>query len=318
MPRSREAIVRPDLGTLAYEFSLSAAQQGFIGQLVLPGFMTRLQSAKYPVIPAEAILEVSDTQRAPRSAYARGDWEFDWEDYSCKENGWEEPLDDTEAAMFRDYFDAEVVAVQRAVLMVLRSQERRVAAKVMNTSTFENAAAAKAWNSYADADPLADVEKAKEYFRYSVGLKPNALVMDEDVLRHISMCEAVMERVKYTSPNAIRGQLTIEQLKAYFGVENIVVAGAVFNSAKKGKPKKIEAIWPKDKVLLARLSSGEQDLKEPSLGRTFIWEEDAPGILVTEQYREEQTRSDVYRVRQNTDECIQFAGAGYILTGVTA
>ena len=202
--------------------------------------------------------------------------------------------------------------------MVLRSQERRVAAKVKNTSTFENAAATKAWNSYADADPLADVEKAKEHFRYSVGLKPNALVMDEGVLRHISMCEAVMERVKYTSPNAIRGQLTIEQLKAYFGVENIVVAGAVFNSAKKGKPKKIEAIWPKDKVLLARLSSGGQDLKEPSLGRTFIWEEDAPGMLVTEQYREEQTRSDVYRVRQNTDECIQFAGAGYILTGVTA
>ena len=202
-------------------------------------------------------------------------------------------------------------------MMVLRSQERRVAQKVMDTGTFENAAAAKAWNSYADADPLADVEKAKEHFRFSVGLKPNALVMDEDVLRHISMCQAVMERVKYTSPNAIRGQLTLEQLKAYFGIENIVVAGAVFNSAKKGTPKKIEAIWPKDKVLLARLSSGGQDLKEPSLGRTFVWEEDAPGLIVTEQYREEQTRSDVYRVRQNTDECVQFTGAGYILTGVT-
>lgn len=172
MPRTSEAIVRPDLGTLAYEFSLSAAQQGFVGQIVLPGFMTRLQSAQYPVIPAEAILEVGDTLRAPRSAYARGDWEFEWADYTCKENGWEEPLDDTEAAMFRDYFDAEVVAVQRAVLMVLRSQERRVAAKVMNTDTFENAAAAKAWNSYVDADPLSDVEKAKEHFRYAVGLNP--------------------------------------------------------------------------------------------------------------------------------------------------
>lgn len=41
-------------------------------------------------------------------------------------------------------------------------------------------------------------------------------------------------------------------------------------------------------------------------------------MLTTEQYREEQTRSDIYRVRQNTDECIQFTGAGYILTGVTA
>ncbi len=318
MPRSREAIIRPDLGTLAYEYALDAAQQGFIGQIVLPGFMTRLQSAAYPVIPAEAILEVGDTARAPRSAYARGDWEFDWKNYTCSENGWEEPLDDAEAAMYRDYFDAEVVAVQRATLMVLRSQERRVAAKVMDTATFANSAATNAWNSYADADPLADVEKAKAHFRYSVGLKPNALVMDAEILRHISMCAAVMERVKYTSPNALRGQLTLEQLKAYFGVENIVVADAVYNSAPKGKPKQIEAIWPKDKVLLACLSSGGQDLKEPALGRTFVWEEDAPGIIVTEQYREEQTRSDVYRVRQNTGECIQFAGAGYIITGVTA
>lgn len=136
----------------------------------------------------------------------------------------------------------------------------------MNTDTFENAAAAKRGTATSTPIPCPASKKAKEHFRYAVGLKPNALVMDEDVLRHISMCEAVMERVKYTSPNAIRGQLTIEQLKAYFGVENIVVAGAVFNSAKKGKPKQIEAIWPKDKVLLARLSSGGQDLKEPSLG----------------------------------------------------
>ena len=63
--------------------------------------------------------------------------------------------------MFRDYFDAEVVAVQRAVLMVLRSQERRVAAKVMNTDTFENAAAAKAWNKPRRRRSPSDVEKAK-------------------------------------------------------------------------------------------------------------------------------------------------------------
>ena len=67
----------------------------------------------------------------------------------------------------------------------------------------------------------------------------------------------------------------------------------------------------------AVLAGGGQNLKEPCLGRTFLWEEDSPGMLTTEQYREEQTRSDIYRVRQNTDECIQFTGAGYILTGVT-
>lgn len=317
MPRTK-AIIRPDLGTLAYEYSMDAARQGFIGQQVLPVFTTSLVTAQYPIILAEAMLESADTARAPRTAYARGDWEFDFRDYSCRENGWEEPLDDTEAAMFRSFFDAETVAIQRATLMVMRSQERRVAAKVMDTATFSHAAAATPWNTYATADPLADINKAKDFFKYSVGLKPNALIMDEDILKHISMCEAVMERVKYSSPNAIRGELTLEQLKAYFGVEQILTAGAVYNSAPKRKPKQVTPIWPTDKIMLARISSGGQDLKEPALGRTFLWTDDSPSMLTTEQYREEQTRSDVYRVRQYTDECVQFTGAGYILTGVVA
>ena len=198
MPRtSSEALLRPDLGCLAFEYSMSAASQGFIGRQVLPPFSTALQSSVYPVIEAGTFLELAETERAARAAYARGDWQFGDDHYFCKENGWEEPVDDQEAALFKNYFDAEVVAVKRATLMVLRSQERRVAHKVMDTAKITNAPVAKAWNDYANADPLADVVKAKEAFRYTVGLKPNALVLDEDVLRLVSMCAAVMERVKY-------------------------------------------------------------------------------------------------------------------------
>lgn len=311
------SVFRPDLGALAYEFSLDAAQRGFIGRLVLPVFNTMLQSAQYPVIPTEAMLAVGETARAPRSAYARGDWEFESADYSCRENGWEEPIDDVERAMYRNYIDAESMATIRATMMVLRSQEQRIVNKVMDTKVLANSAVTKSWNSYADADPLADVQKAKDVMRFKIGLEPNAIVMDKAILRHISMCQAVMERVKYTSPNALRGELTIEQLKAYFGVEQIIVSEAVYNSSKKGKAVSINTIWPRDKVLLARVSSGGQDLHEPCLGRTFVWEEDS-GALTTEQYREEKIRSDVYRVRQSTDECLQCSGAGYILTGVAA
>ena len=41
MPRtSSEALLRPDLGCLAFEYSMSAASQGFIGRQVLPPFST--------------------------------------------------------------------------------------------------------------------------------------------------------------------------------------------------------------------------------------------------------------------------------------
>jgi hypothetical protein len=58
------------------------------------------------------------------------------------------------------------------------------------------------------------------------------------------------------------------------------------------------------------------NLKEACIGRTFLWTEDTPDNLVTEEYREEQTRSNVYRVRQNTDECFVFTGALYLMSNL--
>jgi len=316
MPQTK-AFIRPELGALAFEYSLTAAQLGFIADLVLPPFFTPLQTAQYPVIPAEALLEVADTARAPRSAYARGDWEWDFLDYVCSENGWEEPVDDVEAKLYRNYFDAETMATYRALSIILRSREKRAAAKVFNAATFPGDAVAHAWNSYADADPRADVVKGIDAIRLTTGLKPNALILDESILRQVSMCDSVIERVKYANPDAIRGDLTMPQLEAYFGVR-IIAAGAVSNTAPKAKAKKIDPMWSPTMAMLGVVSSGGQDLREPSLGRTFIWEEDSPETVVVETYREEQTRSDIVRARQNTDECIQFTGAGYLLTGVTA
>jgi len=317
MPESK-AIVRPDLGAIAYEFSRGASSAGYIAQRVLPVFYTPERSAQYPYIPADALLEVVNTKRAPRAAYARSDWQFDWKDYSCKENGYEEPVDDSEAKQFANYFDAETVAVERAMGIVLRSMEVRTAAKVFSTSIFTPHAVTHAWTDYASADPRGDILAGRKELRQTTGLKPNALILDEDLILHVSMCDSVIERVKYTNPNAIRGSLTLEQLQAYFEVEQIITAGAVYNKAAKRKPKDIDGIWDPTKAMLCVVSSGGQDLKEPSLGRTFSWQEDAPETLVVEQYREDQTRSDIYRVRQNTDECLQFTAAGYLLTGLSA
>ena len=312
---NNKAILRPDLGALAFEYSLTAATIGFIADLVLPPFYTPLQTAQYPVILAEALLEVADTARAPRSAYARGDWDWDFKDYLCSENGWEEPVDDVEAKLFRNYFDAETMASYRAMSIILRSREMRTAAKVFDTDTFTGHGVTKAWNSYADADPRADVVKGIEAMRLATGLEPNALILDKSILRQVSMCDSVIERVKYSDPNAIRGDLTIPQLEAYFGTR-VVAAGAVSNTAPKKKTKSIKPIWSPTMAMLGVVSSGGQDLREPSLGRTFVWEEDSPDMVVVETYREEQTRSDIVRARQNTDERIQFTGAGYLLTGV--
>ncbi len=319
-PSNIQAFPRPDLAQVAYEFSLQAATSGFIAPVVLPAFDSATKTGQFPVIPAEALLELPDTRRAPRSAYQRGDWDYKMDDFSCKENGWEEPVDDDEAAVFKTYFSAEVVATLRAMGIILRSHEKRVADKVFDLNTFENAAAGNEWDDYANADPLADVNLGKKYFEESTGLVPNALIINRVNYRHLGMIDAVIDRIKFTTPSVQKGELAAELLAGYFGVERVLVAGGAYNSAPKGRDAQIARIWDTDMAMLACLSSGGEDLREPCLGRSFSWESGTSGSggtpIMVEDYREEQTRSNVIRCRQNTDEKIQFTGAGYIIKGL--
>jgi len=135
-PTSATTLQRADLGAIAYEYNLEASQRGFIGQRILPVFEVPEQSADYPKIPIEALIKIQDTKRGPRGHYNRSDYEFKTGTYSCEEFGWEEQVDDAEANLYRRYFDAEEVAIKRAVDVLLRGREVRIAAMLFNSGNF--------------------------------------------------------------------------------------------------------------------------------------------------------------------------------------
>ena len=317
-PTSSTTIQRPDLGALVYEYVMNAADRGFICLDMLPIFDVQEQSADYPVIPFEALLKLQTTARAPRGAYSRGDYEFETGTYACKENGWEEPVDDVERKLYRRFFDAEVVAALRATDIVLRSQEARVSAKVFNTGNIAATSAVTIeWDTAATCTPREDVATAKEAMRAAGQPEPNVLVISKKVFNKLMLAKQVTDAFKYTSPFETAPFETKKRLLAMFlDMDRILVGGAIKDSAKKGKAISAADIWDDEYAGLLKVSSGGQDLREPCIGRTFLWTADSPQNIVTESYREEQTRSDVYRVRQYTDEAFVFTGAGYLLSNI--
>jgi hypothetical protein len=318
-PSSATTIQRPDLGALVYEYVMNAADRGFICLDLLPTLDVPEQSADYPVIPFEALLKLQSTARAPRGAYNRGDYEFETGTYSCKENGWEEPVDDVERKLYRRFFDAEVVAALRAADIVLRSQEARVAAKIFNTSNItQTSAVGVEWNTAATCTPREDVATAKEAMRAAGQPEPNVLVISKKVFNSLLLAKQVTDAFRYGSvPFEIQPfEAKKRNLAAFFDIDRILVGGAIKDSAKKGKAISAADIWDDEYAGLFRVSSGGPDLREPCIGRTFLWTADSPQNIVTESYREEQTRSDIYRVRQYTDEAFVFTGAGYLLSNI--
>jgi len=320
-PTNSTAIQRDDLGAIAYEYAYEASQRGFIADAVLPIFEVAEQSADYPKIPIESILKMPPSiKRAPRGNYQRGDYEFETGTYSCEEYGWEEPLDDSERKLYKRFFDAEEVATLRATDVVLRHREKRVADAVQSTGNITNTGnVSTEWSTAATCTPKADVKDAKNTLRTATGIDPDAAAMSKKVFDNLMITKEIKDYLQYTNPHLLANFEVQRQLVAqYLDLEEIFVGNAIYDSAKKGKSKSISDIWDDEYVLLFKRPINPMNLKEPTLGRSFLWLEDSPEILVTETYREEDIRSDIYRVRQYVDEAFVFTGAAYLMGNITA
>lgn len=95
------------------------------------------------------------------------------------------------------------------------------------------------------------------------------------------------------------------------------IGDSIVDRAPKNVEKDLGAIWGDQYAALVRVSVGGANLREPCFGRTFLWTEDSPSNVNVESYRSEEVRSNIYRVRQNTDERVIFRGALFLLDGVS-
>lgn len=315
-PTSSTTVSRPDLGQLAYEYALAQSRTKFIGLRLMPVFNTVLKTAEYPVIPLEALLKQQNTKRGTGGNYNRGNWQFEMGNYSCVENGWEEVLFDDEVKLYASLFDAEEITTEICMDVILRAQEIRIKNKLFNTSNFSVHNVTNEWDDVNNATPITDVDAGKNALRL-LGIEANALAVGYSVFQNMSKCAQIAAKVQYTTPIEIMSDEQKRQLlSAALGVE-VLVGDAVVDSAKKGQSFSASDVWGTEYGLLCRIATNPNNLKEPCLGRTFLWTEDSPSNVTVESYREEAVRGDVIRARQHTDEAFVFSGAGYLLGNLT-
>lgn len=315
-PTSGTTIARPELGVLAMEYL--EKQEEFLGIQILPYFNVEEQSAEYPLIPVEALLNVPETRRAPRGAYQRDDWEFENDTYDCVEHGTEEPVDDVEEKLYARFFDAEEIATQRAFGKILRVQEKRVSDMLFNAGNFTPVSAANEWdnNHYSDAVPITEVKVGRKAIHDACGLEPDTLIIAYGTFLHLGLMSQIVDRLKYTNAEVKRGDIPAALLATAFGVERVLVGKGRYNSAKKGQTAVLADIWDDEYAMLC-VTNANRDLKKPCIGRTFRWTKDCPDNVLIESYREEQTRSTIIRARQHTDEEILLTAAAYLMDNIT-
>ena len=328
-PDTTLAVRRNDLAASMEEFDLEMDRRGFIAHRVCPTLQVAVQAGRFGKIPIEQLLQNRDTERAPGSGYARGSFTFTHTTFATVEHGAEEPVDDREAEMYADYLDAELLATQRAIDVVLRNAEKRVEAMIYNATTWTGASLTTAitheWDDATNAVPITDVEAAARKVWGNSGLWPNALIINRKVFRNLRLSDQIRDRI--TSDGAgsseLAGDITVAQIARAFDLDYILVGGSPENTAKEGQSVSISPIWSDEYAMVCKIAT-TNDVREPCIGRAFHWGVDGsmspdgnPYDAIIESYRDEGVRSDIIRARRDSTEIVMYTEAGHMLSNVT-
>ena len=207
--------------------------------------------------------------------------------------------------------------------VVTRNQEKRVAAKVFDTSVWTGATLTTAitneWDDTVNAVPITDVEASVQKVYGNSGLWANALVINRKVFRNLRNCAQVIDRIASSGAGnpTKASDITAEMLARVFDLEYVIVGGSSKSSHKEGKAASPAQIWSDEYAMVCKVSSSA-DMQDPCIGRTIHWSEDGSSIGGTiEEYEDLRARGRVIRVRHDTDEVVMYPQAGHLLSNVT-
>lgn len=309
-PRST-ATSRPDLGGVFEEIGPEALREGYVGLRVFPELVVASQSGVFKRVTAASRYASVDTTRANGGGYNRSLWQFEEDFYYTRENGIEEPIDEREERIYGDYFEAEVFAVERGRYALMSHWEKVIHdTLVAAVPSDARRVAAAPWSDSIAARPINDVQAMKRRLREK-GILANQLVINHDDFLNIRNSEQVIDRIAGQGAGApsTPEDINAQALARLFSIDEVVVASALANTANIARKAVFEDIWTQGTVIMHQVARG-RDLRVPCSGRLIHWRGDGSDIDgMIETYREEDTRSDIVRIRNEAEAKIMHAEA---------
>ena len=294
------------------------ADIGLIGAQLLPLQNVDAKSGTYLKVQLAGaeLLSNNAAARDAGSQYSRGIRSFSSANYSTDEFGLEELLDDSNVADLSRFFSYESETAKFLLRQLKLSHEARVntllfAGSTPFTTTDQSAAVAYTQANIATIDVARDVATAKLALA-KLGYEANCVAMNADVFALIRRSTLLQNQFFGVISNTGARLLSEAEIAAALGVEKLLVGSAAINTAGKNKSFTGSFAISSAKIIVGQVAGGE--FTAGGIGRTLVWSGDSAGGFVSESYRDEARRSQVLRVRMNTDEVVIDGNAGVRVT----
>lgn len=311
MYQNTAAEFRPEL-QVKVEESMGADNK-FIAEAIFPvypvktrkGYYKKIKRGKGQLLAMPGNTTAGDPlKRAPGTPYREISRTTEQASWLCVDRGLEEAMDDVNKQEESRFFDLEASTAIWLMRNVRISREARVAAIVQDSSVWGS-------NNTPDGVPWTEANLAT-FDGPAAFIAAMALVdkRGEDcntcvvsrTLKDLLLRSNLM-RIYFFGQNGGNAALTLEMIAQRFGLKQILVGNASYDTTKPGKDATDGSLvwtWGDDYLWFGNVQGGAPEMG--GAGRSFVLEDLTEGqLFVTETYREEKIRSDRLRVRQDED-----------------
>lgn len=174
-----------------------------------------------------------------------------------------------------------------------------------------NSSQIKQWDA-SGSTPIQDIQNNAITMAKSTGYMPNVLVIGAEVLNSLRNHADILDRIKYTQ----RGIVSTDLLASLFGVDKVVVAMSIENTAEEQASDAMSFVFGKNALLM--YSNPNPGLNQPSAGYHFAWTgfsgAGGAGVRI-KRFRMEATESDRIEGQMAFDSKLISSDLGIFFSG---
>jgi hypothetical protein len=258
----------------------------------------------FDIDPDRQFLIPRDNVRGPGGEPNRLDYDDpDTSRFFCKDHSLEGFLPDE----ILQQVDAEAMGalptMNRLVYNILLKREVEAAALVNALS--QAASPSTKWDA-TSGSAIGDIKARKETIRLAVGVEPNTLVISPAVLDKISETADFRDRAKFTmTPRQLETLGYADQLAACIGVPRVLVAGAYYNSGRRGAAATMASVWGQTVFLGFCENPRTAANGSQAFGMHVVWNGEGGGVdggFLVERERIPRRKGDAIYVHNYYDQ----------------
>lgn len=288
-------------------------EKEFVASQVFQNIPSDKQSDLYFVYDSGDFNRDSVQRRADGAESAGDGWDVSNDPFNCEVWALHHDVSDRRRANTDEPLNEDEDATRFLTHKMLLKKEIEWVSNYFGTSTWtgavDTASGALTTGSFvpttkfdaANAVPIRCFKEQLVANKELTGFRCNTLVLGEYVWDAIQECADFLARITGGSTNKDPAVVTKEQLAAILGIERVLIAGAVKNTAREGQTASNAYLYG-DSALLCYVPK-TAGLRQPAAGYTFTWKQygAALGGQRIKKFRMEQNESDRVEIQAAWD-----------------